>query len=78
MVKTHNRIIAGVISVLLNGNTAYWNHGDWMTGDGLSRFPHINYSMDGGNTIGHIFLKDKIKKNGMWDEFISEIESWKK
>jgi hypothetical protein len=49
-----------------------------MTGDGLSRFPHINYSMDGGNTIGHIFLKDKIKKNGMWDEFISEIESWKK
>lgn len=61
-----------------NGNTVYWNHGDWMTGEDLSRFPHINYSMDGGKTIGHIFLKDKIKKNGMWDEFISEIGSWQK
>ena len=27
--------------------------------------------------IGHIFLKDKIKNNGMWDDFIKEIESWK-
>ncbi len=74
--KSSNKVWQGWRN-LDNGNTAYWNHGDWMTGEGLSRFPHINYSMDGGKTIGHIFLKDKIKNNGMWDDFIKEIESWK-
>ena len=59
-----------------NGNTAYWNHDDWMKGDGLCKFPHINFSMDGGNTVGHIFLKDKIIKKGMWDDFVKEIKEW--
>ena len=60
-----------------NGNTAYWNHGDWMTGEDLCKFPHINFSMDGGNTVGHIFLKDKIEKHGKWNDFVKAIEKWK-
>ena len=43
--KSSNKVWQGWRN-LENGNKAYWNHGDWMTGDGLSRFPLINYSMD--------------------------------
>ena len=74
--KSINKVMQGWEN-LTNGNKAYWNHNDWMKGEGLSRFPHINYSMDGGKTVGHIFLKDKIVRKGMWDDFISEMEKWK-
>lgn len=28
------------------------------------------------NIVGHIFLKDKIIKKGMWDDFVKEIKEW--
>lgn len=50
-----------------NGNTVYWNHGDWITGLEKSKFPHLNYIVD--NCKGHLFLKDKIKNAKLWEEF---------
>lgn len=49
------------------GDTVYWNHGDWITGLENSKFPHINYKI--GNCKGHLYLRDKIVNTGLWDEF---------
>lgn len=49
------------------GDSLYWNHGDWYTGLGKSKFPHINFDID--DCKGHLFLKDKIQNSGLWKEF---------
>lgn len=49
------------------GDSLYWNHFDWYTGLGKSKFPHINF--DVGECKGHLFLKDKIQNSGLWKVF---------
>ena len=45
----------------------YWGHNDWGRGPEKSKFPHLNYDING--VTGHLFLKDKIVNRGMWDAF---------
>lgn len=54
-----------------SGGEVYWNHGDWGKGVGKSTFPHLNYKLDGQK--GHLFLGDKIKNKGMWNDFVKEF-----
>lgn len=54
------------------GDKVYWNHGDWGSDPGKSRFPHLNYSI--GNCNGHLFLKDKIVNRGQWKEFAEQFQ----
>lgn len=49
------------------GDSIYWNHFDWYVGLGKSKFPHINFDVDGCK--GHLFLKDKIQNSGLWNDF---------
>ena len=49
------------------GDSLYWNHFDWYTGLGKSKFPHINFDVD--DCKGHLFLKDKIQNSGLWKDF---------
>jgi RHS repeat-associated protein len=55
------------------GNTVKWNHHDWYRGDGLSKFPHLNFSFAQGNQQGHLFLLDKIDRQGMRQRFVEEL-----
>lgn len=50
-----------------NGDSVYWNHGDWIVGIDKSKYPHINFNI--GNCKGHLYLKDKIINAGLWEEF---------
>ncbi len=50
-----------------NGDSVYWNHGDWIVGIDKSKYPHINFNI--GNCKGHLYLKDKIVNAGLWEEF---------
>jgi uncharacterized protein RhaS with RHS repeats len=59
------------------GEKLFWGHDDWITGPGMSKFPHLNYKFvckgSSGEDIvykGHLFLEDKIKGNKLWDEFV--------
>ena len=49
------------------GDKVYWGHGDWYTGPGKSRFPHLNFDISGES--GHLFLGDKITNTGLWLDF---------
>lgn len=49
--------------------SVYWGHRDWGKGVGSSTFPHLNYKIDG--VKGHLFLEDKIKNRGMYNDFIN-------
>ena len=49
------------------GDSIYWNHFDWYVGLGKSKFPHINFDVDGCK--GHLFFKDKIQNSGLWNDF---------
>ena len=51
------------------GNEIYWGHGDWGKGLGSSKYPHINYEIDGIG--GHLFLEDKIINRSMWSDFVN-------
>jgi hypothetical protein len=51
------------------GDKVYWGHGDWYTGPGKSKFPHLNFDIAGES--GHLFLGDKITNTGLWPGFSS-------
>ncbi len=52
-------------------DTVYWHHGDWRSGPGTSRFPHLNCHI--GPNSGHLFLGDKIFNTGMWLDFCTVV-----
>jgi len=54
-----------------NGDKVYWGHDDWIDGDGISKYPHLNYQVDG--VKGHLYLEDKIHAHDMWDDFVDEL-----